>query len=87
MVEEYGALCALCGKGEDWASNSYWNDKFGMLTVLSQQHAGKALSDYHIRPLELRKEGWADMQAAFGWGHKPRQQRNEQAGRQGVGKQ
>lgn len=44
MVEEYGAQCALCGKGEDWASNSYWNDKFGMLTVLSQQHPGKARS-------------------------------------------
>lgn len=59
MVEEYGALCALCGKGEDWASNSYWNDKFGMLTVLSQQHAGKARSVITTSdPWNCGRKGW-----------------------------
>lgn len=44
MVEGYGAQCALCVEVEGRTSNSYWNGKLGMLTVLSQQHAGKARS-------------------------------------------
>lgn len=44
MVEGYRAQRALCMEGEGRTSNSYWNGKLGLLTVLSQQHAGKARS-------------------------------------------
>lgn len=58
MVEEYGAQCALSGKGEGWTSNSYWNDKFGGVDrVVTATCRQGALRDYHIGPLELQEDG------------------------------